>query len=171
MDVLLWSGLKYWKSNSIANSVQLLCKCTVPLVTWLWGWKSKGFQKSRIPKFRCGNWYTTNIFCHVAHVSGAIWDSSVHHTKSSSVYLLWILKKIKYKKNLSIPCQKISHFYQSFREREEEFIKCIFKGSYRNVSNFTTCFYRKKKNHVSASSTYYTVTRYAGVHHYNQWSF
>lgn len=60
-------------------------------------------------------------------------------------------------KNLSIYCQKTPHFYQSFEEREKEFIKSTFKGSFWNFSNFTTSlFFQKIKSCFSQFNLLYS---------------
>lgn len=51
MDGLLWSGLKHWKTYSIANSVQLLCKSTQDFGNLALGWEMQSLSEETNPKF------------------------------------------------------------------------------------------------------------------------
>lgn len=103
-------------------------------VTWLWAWKRRAFQKTQIPKLKCENCYTTNIFCHMAHMHQELSEILQYITQNPLQCLCsgnTLLRK------LSICCQKTPDFYQSFEEREKEFIKStFFKGSFRIFSSF-----------------------------------
>ena len=50
MGGLLWSGLKLWKTYSIANSVQLLCKSTRDFCNLALGFKAQGISEDTNPK-------------------------------------------------------------------------------------------------------------------------
>lgn len=52
MDGLLWSGLKNWKTYSIANSVQLLCKSTHDFGNLALGLKTQGLSEDTNPQIK-----------------------------------------------------------------------------------------------------------------------
>lgn len=123
---------------SVANSEQLICKHTHDSGHLALGLEMQGFAEGTNPKIKM--WELIHhkyLLPYTTGASWAIWDSPVHHSRSHSVSLLWNY----FKRKPSAP--KAPHFYHSFKEREKEFIRSIFKGRSRffELYNFTFFFF------------------------------
>lgn len=139
MDGLLGLGQKHWKTYSIADSEQLLCKHTRDLGDLALGLETRGFAEGTNPKIEMLE--STRYKCLLTYATGAswaVWDSAMHHSRSYLLSLLWkyLTPKPQYTRHLIFT----TAFWRGRRDLSETYLK-----ESPNFSNFTIFFKHKNK--------------------------